>query len=104
MDEGDHRLDDQLPGIYGEVGEIVREVFHRMPFGQEFTLSNGRKGRIKKFVEPRQREEGGRWEFGFDVVFDEGSPDHIEFFVKHTGGGGFTTQPVKRGTEMKRAQ
>src|ERR1700688_3185416 len=92
MDEGEEWLNDQMPGIYGEVGEIIREVFARMPYGQEFTLSNGRVGRIKKFIEPRQND--GQWEFAFDVAFDVGSPDHIEFFVKHTGGGGFVAVPT----------
>jgi len=91
-DMGEEWLNEQLPGIYAEVGEVIVEVFSRMPFAQEFILSNGRKGRIRKFVEPRQRD--GRWEFGFDVVFDEGSPDHLEFFVKHTGGGGMVAVPT----------
>ena len=71
MDEGEEWLNDQMPGIYGEVGEIIREVFARMPYGQEFTLSNGRVGRIKKFIEPRQND--GQWEFAFDVAFDVGA-------------------------------
>ena len=79
-------------GLYGEVGEILQEIFHRMPFGQEVTLSNGRVGRIKKFIEPRMRDD--QWEFGFDIVFDVGSPDHLEFFVKHTGGGGMVGEPI----------
>lgn len=86
--------EDFLPGLYGEVPEILWEIFHRMPFGQTFTLSNGRVGLLKKFVEPRRRDETGMWEFGFDIVFEKGSPDHLEFFVKHTGGGGFLCEPV----------
>jgi hypothetical protein len=101
-DTGEDWLSGQLPGIYAEVGEVITDVFARMPFGQEFTLSNGRKGRIKKFVEPRQRD--GRWEFGFDVVFDEGSPDHLEFFVKHTGGGGMVAVPTTPIAPATRAQ
>jgi len=92
MDDQDEFLNEHIPGIYAEVGEIIREVFVRMPYGQELTLSNGRVGRIKKFIEPRQNE--GKWEFAFDVTFDVGSPDHIEFFVKHTGGGGFVAVPT----------
>ena len=86
-------IEEHLPGIYGELPEIMREIFPRLPFGTEFVLSNGRKGRFKKFVEPRERD--GRWECGFDIVFDEGSPDHLEFFIKHTGGGGFCGVPTK---------
>lgn len=88
-------LDEHLPGIYGELPEIIREIWSRLPFGQEFTLSNGRRGRFKKFVEPRIHSETGRWECGFDVVFDEGSPDHLEFFIKHTGGGGLCGVPTR---------
>jgi hypothetical protein len=93
MDAVEEVLNEHIPGIYGEVPEVMREIFARFPFGQEFTLSNGRKGRIKTFVEPSN--EAGTWAFGFDVVFDEGSPDHLKFWVAHTGGGGFVQEPVK---------
>lgn len=68
--------------------EIIKEAFHRMPFNQDLVLSNGRIGRFKTFFEPREKD--GRWEFGFDFKFDDDgrSPDHLEFYVKHTGGGG----------------
>lgn len=91
-DEAQDFLDEHLPGLYGEMPEVIREIWARLPFGTEFTLSNGRKGRFKKFVEPRIRD--GMWECGFDIVFDEGSPDHLEFFVKHTGGGGMCSVPT----------
>lgn len=71
--------------LYGEVPEIIRHIWALLPFGQEIALSNGRVGKLKPFVEPRERD--GRWELGFDVVFATGSPDHLEFFLKHTGGG-----------------
>lgn len=76
-----------VQGLYGEVPEIMHELWSRMPLGQEITLSNGRVCKIVKFIEPRLREGQG-WEFGFDVRFEVGSPDHLEFMVKHTGGGG----------------
>lgn len=79
-------------GLYGEVPEIVRQLWHMLPLGQEITLSNGRVGKLKPFVEPRERD--GRWEFGFDVVFEKGSPDHLEFFLKHTGGGGMICEAI----------
>lgn len=79
-------------GLYGEVPEIIRHLWAMLPLGQEIVLSNGRIGRLKAFVQPRERD--GRWEFGFDVVFDKGSPDHLEFFLKHTGGGGMVCEAV----------
>jgi hypothetical protein len=101
-DAGEKWLNEQMPGIYAEVPEVIREVFARMPYDQGFTLSNGRVGRFKKFVEPRQKD--GRWEFGFDIVFDEGSPDHLEFFVQHTGGGGLVAVPTTPIIEQVRSQ
>ena len=83
---------DILSSMYGEVPEIIQHIWHLIPIGQEITLSNGRVGRLKAFVLPSERN--GRWEFGFDVVFDKGSPDHLEFFLKHTGGGGTLSEPV----------
>lgn len=93
-DEAAKLLNELMPGIYAEVGEVMAEVFARMPFGQEFVLSNGRRGRIKKFIEPYRDPDTGQWKFAFDVVFDEGSPDHLEFFVNHTGGGGSPGSPT----------
>lgn len=78
--------------LYGEVPEIMQFLWAITPWGQEIALSNGRRGRLKRFVEPRERD--GRWEYGFDVIFEDGaSPDHLEFFVKHTGGGGLVLAP-----------
>ena len=78
--------------LYGEVPEIMQHLWSTLPFGGEIKLSNGRTGRLKRFVEPRERD--GRWELGFDVTFDDGaSPDHLEFFLKHTGGGGMVMAP-----------
>jgi hypothetical protein len=100
----DDIVSDMLPGIYGEVGEIIAEICARMPYGQEIHLSNGRVGRFKKFAPPSIDEETGRWKFGFDIVFDKGSPDHLEFYVKHTGGGGFVgvaTTPIAPATKSQ---
>ena len=83
-------LEDFAPGIYHEVEEILKEIFHRVPWGQEIALSSGRKGVIKKFTEPKIKRHGeneGRWYFSFDVIFEHGAPDHIEFTIYHTGGG-----------------
>lgn len=78
--------------LYGEVPEIMQFLWAIGPWGQEVKLSNGRVGRFKRFVEPRERD--GRWEYGFDVIFEDGaSPDHLEFFMIHTGGGGMVMAP-----------
>lgn len=80
-------------GLYGEVPEIMQHLWSLMPLGKEIHLSNGRVGKVVKFIEPRLREDGN-WEFGFDVRFEVGSPDHLEFMVKHTGGGGAVGIPT----------
>lgn len=83
---------DKLDHMWGDVPEVIREMFHRFPFGETITLSNGRTGRFAKFFEPKVKEDGATgtgWTFGIDFRFDKGSPDHFEFITKHTGGGGF---------------
>ena len=76
-----------VESLYGEVSEIMEELWALHPWDKEIKLSNGRAGVIKPFVTPRERD--GRWEFGFDIIFTDGSsPDHLEFFVRNTGGGG----------------
>ena len=76
-----------------------------MPIGQKFTLSNGRTGKIVRFYKhPKVSEDGAykdRWCFGFDVHFQEGSPDHLEFFVYHTGGGGFVGDPALKNIPVE---
>lgn len=90
-------IEDLLPGMYADVPEVLRELFHRLPFGEEITLANGRKGRFVKLSEPRIMRE--QWVFGVDFRFDSGSPDHLEFYLKHTGGGGFTVSSVMPAEE-----
>ena len=63
--------------------EAIREVFARMPWGQKFTLASGQEVEIRRFVKPRESEDGG-WEFGFDVACPS---FHIEFMVYRTGWG-----------------
>lgn len=85
-----------MPGAWSEVSEVMREVFARLPYGERIRLSNGREFELKKFVEPRWNDEG-RWEFGFDAVFPDANPgeiDHLEFFTRHSGGGGALAVPV----------
>lgn len=72
--------------------EVMRDVWHRMPFGQEIALSNGETATIRPFVEPREgnpeREDDlSRPNFGFDVVGPGGSW-HLEFWTSRGGWGG----------------
>ncbi len=91
-----------LEGLYGEVPEIMQHLWSLMPIGKEIHLSNGRVGKVVKYIEPRLREGQG-WEFGFDVRFDVGSPDHLEFMVRHTGGGGGVGVPVTPSAPISRS-
>lgn len=73
--------------------EVMQEVYARLPYDQEFTLSDGSKCKLKKFVSPCiSQKEGhpyeGRPEFGFDVVIEGNKLDHLEFYCFNTGGGG----------------
>lgn len=87
-DEMGDKLENMLGSVERLTEEAIKEVFHRFPWDAEFTLTNGAKCTIRKFVEPRIFD--GRWEFGFDVrIKGVPGPDHIEFYVKQTGGGGF---------------
>jgi hypothetical protein len=85
---------DVLGRMWGDVPEVMRELWHRLPFDQPIVLANGRTGHFHKFVAPKIRDKshehyGGSWCFGVDFVFDDsGSPDHFEFYLHHTGGGG----------------
>ena len=81
-------LEDIVHGAYAEVPEVIRELFARIPWEQTFTLSNGRTARIVKFFEPK-KDNTGSWHFGLDVKLSGGhGPDHLEFIMTHTGGGG----------------
>jgi len=80
-------LEDFMAGVYKDVPEAIKEIFHRMPFGQEVVIG-GRKGNLVSVSnQPTDTETG--WNFVFDIRFDNGAPDHLEFTVRHTGGGGF---------------
>lgn len=66
--------------------EALQRVFARMPWGETFTFSDGRKGRLRPFVEPRWTHHKGTVdlaEAGFDVVFADGG--HLEFWVTQSG-------------------
>ena len=93
--------------------ECLQHLWRSIPYGQEFPLSNGMTGRIKKFVEPRDirqvvTDKNGNptdrphiedddvvtWEpsspqAGIDVqLFKNGKHvGEIEFFITKTGWG-----------------
>lgn len=65
--------------------EAIRELFARFPFGQQVTLFTGKPATLKKFYEPKLKD--GRWCFGIDLQFDDGS-GHLEYVITQTGWGG----------------
>lgn len=76
------------------VMEVLREVYARLPYGQEFELSDGSKAYLKKFYEPRNLEDR-RPEFGLDVQIIGGKLDHIELHVEQSGWGRALVEPVR---------
>ena len=71
--------------------EAIRDLFARMPWGQEFALANGAKVRIAKCgPEPKcvEREDhlNDRWYFMFDVESVDGN-FHVEFICYQSGWG-----------------
>ena len=100
FEQGAEAVEQFIPGIYRDVPEAIQEIFHRMPFGQKCVIG-GRAAEIKP-LSKEPSEVDGQWRFIFDVVFDRGSPDHLEFTVTHTGGGGApiaaTYEPVESET------
>ena len=75
--------------IYAHVEEAMQELHAHMPWGAEIKLSNGKTLKMRKFCPVEEHE--GRFRFGFDLATDDGTM-HLEFFVRHTGGGSFPTQ------------
>ena len=65
--------------------EVLNELFHRIPFGEKFTLSNGKVAVIVPWFEPCEEQDAIH--AGIDVVYEDGS-GHIEFILKQTGWGG----------------
>ena len=67
--------------------ECLQHLFTSVPYGHEFELSNGFTGRLKKFVEPRERD--GALEAGVDVTLlkDGKHVGEIEFTIRKTGWG-----------------
>ena len=65
--------------------EALRDIFHRIPFGEEITFSDGRKGIISKFYEPKITNDGAI-KAGIDIKDVEGNW-HLEFILQKTGWG-----------------
>lgn len=85
-----HTLEDFAAGVYAEVPEVIQELLARIPYGEKITLSNGRTMTFEKLSGKAKIGEDGNWRFMLDARFEKGpGPDHIEFTVTHTGGGGF---------------
>lgn len=78
--------------------DIMQELWERIELIGEFTLSDGKKCKVKQFSPPYERE--GEARFGFDVQIKECGIDHIEFLVKSSGFGGMT-MPVINNKEQK---
>ena len=107
--------------------EILRDIWARMPFGQEVELLDGRKGTITPFVEPRmsigpyqQYREMAEAEIEFPEDFEPPTPeddeDHepcaeaifdvklsdntqLEFVIMHTGFEGDVFEEGEHGTQ-----
>lgn len=76
--------------------ECLQHLFHAIPFGHEFTLSNSMGGRIGKYVEPREKD--GTPEAGIDVqlFINDQRIGEVEFFIRNTGWGMLVEpKPVK---------
>lgn len=90
-----------LDRLYAPVEEALRTVHAHMPWGLQIPLADGRVLTLKKFGDVSKREETGRWEFGFDLA---DASIHLEFMVKHTGGGGMVPSDVANGITGKAPQ
>ena len=84
----------QLKKVYEETSarinthamEVLQELFHRIPFGTEITLANGKTATITPFIEPRV-DDDGKLSAVIDVKYHDGS-GHFEFCVYQSGWGG----------------
>jgi hypothetical protein len=79
--------------------EVMREVFARLPYGQEFRLSDGSVARLEKLFDPelcanQHSENYERPWFGVDVVIEGGMLDHVEICAFQTGWGMAINPPV----------
>src|SRR5262245_41001616 len=72
--------------------EVMREMFARLPYGQEFRLPDGSVARLEKLAEPElcRNEHSENYDrpcFGVDVVIEGGTLDHVEIYAFQTGWG-----------------
>ncbi len=72
--------------------EIMQEVFARLRYGPEFTLSDGSVARLEKLSEPglcgnEHSENYERPYFGVDVVIESGRLDRVGISAYQTGWG-----------------
>ena len=84
----DNMIETQRSLIEPIIMECLQLMFHYIPKGESFMLSNRKTAHFKTFVEPRINEDTGSYEFGIDVVIDAFPVRHIEFMMKKTGQGG----------------
>jgi hypothetical protein len=90
--------------------EVMREVFARLPYGQEFKLSDGSVARLERLFEPElcRNEHSENYErpcFGVDVVIEGGTLDHVEISAFQTGWGIAIHPPAadcERGKQVPR--
>ena len=84
-------VDTERARINAHVMEAMQELFHRLPFGTQITLANGKTATIKPFYEPEIAPEesplAGRARAGVDISYDDGSA-HFEFTLYQSGWGG----------------
>ena len=81
-------LEVQREQIKPIVLDCLREIFHHIPKGHKFRLSNGKEGRFETFFPPRYDQDQDSYGFGIDVHIDDFAVEHIEFIMKKTGQGG----------------
>ena len=69
---------------YSIAMEALNDLFHRLPFGEEIQFSDGRKGTVTPFFEPKWKEDGTPVA-GIDIQL---SDSHLEFELILSGWGG----------------
>lgn len=72
--------------------EVMQKLSNLLPVDKPdnpiFSLESGHKCWVRRFGQPKEREDG--LSYGFDIIVEDGlGVDHLEFFVHCTGFGGF---------------
>ena len=84
---------DKMERSFSNTEEVLYDVIATLTALPVVHLLNGRKGYFKKLSSPQIDDETRRYRAGFDFIFDDnGSPDHLEFYIHHTGGGGMINE------------